>query len=107
MTDDELTAVVGAMLGDEELKPLVPVYLPAAKSAVLSRLYPYDEDRTWLDVPPRYHHVAAEVCCYLVSKSGGEGEVRHVENGLTREWASASVPEAMLSSVTPYVGVPR
>lgn len=106
MTDDELTAAVEAMV-DERDKALVPAYLPMAKSKVMGWLWPFEKSPDWADVPEKHHPATAEICAYLIDKRGGEGEVRHVENGTTREWESGSVPLSMLENMTPFAGVPE
>lgn len=102
-----MESLIEDMLGDDELADSVSVYLPAAKAVVIDRLWPYDTAATWDDVPERFHYRTCEICCYLIAKRGGEGETRHVENGTTREWESASVPESMLTGMVPHIGVPE
>ena len=36
---------------------------------------------------------------------GGEGEIRHNENGINREYESSDIPESMLKYVSPVVKI--
>ena len=81
------------------------VYLPMAKAAVVSRLFPFDEEAEWDDVPDKYHLRTCEIAVYLYNRKGSEGEVRHVENGTTHEWESAGIPKSLLADLTPHAGV--
>jgi hypothetical protein len=46
-----------------------------------------------------------EIAAYLLNKRGAEGQTSHTENGITRNYGGADVPESMLSSIIPRVGV--
>jgi len=46
-----------------------------------------------------------EIAVYLYNKQGAEGETSHEENGVKREYESASIPESMLSDISPIVRV--
>ena len=106
METSEMTAAVLAIVGDKSLADTVEaVYLPMAKSAVVSRLYPFDAGKSWEDVPERHHMATCEIAAYLLSRQGAEGEKSHTENGVTHTWDSALVPEAMLAGMTPAAGV--
>ena len=89
---------------DEDMG-LLSVYLELAENAILSRLYPYKNDYTGLKMPDRYVMLQLSIAAYLMNKRGAEGQTKHSENGIVREFASADIPNDMLSSVVPYVGV--
>lgn len=106
MQIEEMAAAVAAMVNDSRFDTLVEeVYLPMAKDAVVSRLWPFDEEKTFEDVPERFRTQTCQIAAYLLDRSGAEGEIRHVENGTTREWASANIPEAMFVGMVPFGGV--
>ena len=46
-----------------------------------------------------------EIATYLYNKQGAEGETKHNENGVDRTYESASIPESMLSDISPVVQV--
>lgn len=78
-------------------------YLGIAGQKIIRRAYPYDD--TVQEVPRRYGYLQCEIAAYLLNKRGAEGQVSHSENGISRTYGSADVPESMLSEVTPHVGV--
>lgn len=107
MTELDMVDAVMAMVDDERFKEaVITVYLPMAKDAVVSRLFPYDCEATWDDVPERHHMQTCQIAVYLLDKSGAEGEVRHVENGTTHEWKSAGIPADYFAGMVPLAGVP-
>lgn len=78
-------------------------YLQIAGQKILNRAYPYDDTVT--DVPRRYGVLQCEIATYLLNKRGAEGEIAHSENGISRSYESADVPESMLSDVIPHCGL--
>ena len=78
-------------------------YLAIAGRKIINRAYPYDDTVT--EVPRRYGYLQCEIATYLLNKRGAEGQTGHSENGISRSYESADVPESMLSEVTPHVGV--
>ena len=106
MTDEKMVAAVKALVGDSRFDGLVPHYLEIAKSAVVSRLFPY-ANRTWEDVPAKHHARTVDIAVYLVNRRGAEGETSHQESGISRSYESAGIPKRLLSGMPPYVGVPE
>lgn len=105
MQASEMTSAVLTIVGDNTLEESVSdVYLPMAQQAVISRLFPFDESKTWDDVPERHHMATCEIAAYLLSRQGAEGEKSHTENGVTHTWGSAHIPEAMFAQMTPKAG---
>ena len=100
---DTLKAMVGNAVFTEE-KETLTVYLSLAEEVVLNKLYPfgYQENKS---IPSKYDYKVCEVACYLFNKRGAEGQTGHSENGISRSYESASVPESMLKEITPFVGV--
>ena len=45
-----------------------------------------------------------EIAVYLYNKQGAEGQTAHSENGISRTYESADVPESMLRGIAPFVG---
>lgn len=78
-------------------------YLTIAGRKIINRAYPYDDTIT--EVPRRYGYLQCEIANYLLNKRGAEGQTSHSENGISRSYESADVPESMLSEVIPHVGV--
>jgi hypothetical protein len=108
MTEVEKLSLLRAMVGtpntDENWSDDVLIsYLQIAGLKIINRAYPYDDTIT--DVPRRYGYLQCEIACYLLNKRGAEGQTAHSENGVSRSYESADVPESMLGEVIPHVGV--
>lgn len=84
---------------------ILTAYLRIAGQKIIDRAFPYDDTVT--DVPRRYGYLQCEIATYLLNKRGAEGETAHNENGVSRSYESASVPESMLSEVVPHCGLIR
>lgn len=107
MTDEEMADITGRLVGDERLADLCALYLPIAKDAVVSRLFPFHPEKGWADVPERHHGATCVIACYLVNRRGAEGEKSHSENGVSRTYESGGIPESYFKGMLPYCGVPR
>lgn len=107
MTEVEKLAMLRIMVGqpnegDWSDDTLIS-YLNIAGRKIINRAYPYDDAIT--EVPRRYGYLQCEIAAYLLNKRGAEGQTGHSENGISRSYESADVPESMLSEVIPRVGV--
>lgn len=103
MTDTAKMDVIKAMTGTAEADEVLLAYLSLAGDKILNRLYPFrDED---VEVPRKYQMLQCEIAVYLLNKRGAEGQTGHSENGISRSYGSADVPDEMLADVTPYIGV--
>lgn len=108
MTDTEklifLRAMVGGQSEDTDWSDEVLLtYLTVAGRKIINRAYPYDDEVT--EVPRRYGILQCEIAAYLLNKRGAEGETSHSENGISRGYESADVPESLMSQVITHVGV--
>ena len=81
---------------------LLLALLSLAEGKILERLYPYDHSKETL--PARYVGKQIEIAVYLYNKQGAEGQTAHSENGISRTYGSADVPESMLRGIAPFVG---
>ena len=81
---------------------LLLALLSLAEGKILERLYPYDHSKETL--PARYVGKQIEIAVYLYNKQGAEGQTVHSENGISRTYESADVPESMLRGIAPFVG---
>jgi hypothetical protein len=100
---ETLKSMVGNAVSTEEISALT-VYLSLAEEAVLNRLYPFGcrEDK---NIPSKYDYKVCEIACYLFNKRGAEGQTAHGENGISRSYESAGIPDSMLKDIVPFVGV--
>ena len=107
MTEVEKLSMLRVMVGqpnegdwsDEVLNS----YLSIAGRKIINRAYPYDDTVT--EVPRRYGYLQCDIASYLLNKRGAEGQTAHSENGISRSYESADVPESMLREVVPHVEV--
>ena len=81
---------------------LLLALLSLAEGKILERLYPYDHSKETM--PTRYVGKQIEIAVYLYNKQGAEGQTVHSENGISRTYESADVPESMLRGIAPFVG---
>lgn len=107
MTDVEKLSMLRVMVGQPNegdwSDDVLTSYLKIAGRKIINRAYPYDD--TVEEVPRRYGYLQCDIAAYLLNKRGAEGQTAHSENGVSRSYASADIPEAMLSEIVPYVGV--
>lgn len=77
--------------------------LESAKSAIMSRRWPYQE---WPEeIEPQYVDLQYRIALDLYNKTGAEGEIVHSENGVSRSYESSWISEQLLREVVPMVGV--
>lgn len=105
MTQTEKLQLLKAMVGESDTEEVLLAYLNIAGSKIINRAYPYDPEVA--EVPKRYEFLQCEIAAYLLNKRGAEGQTGHSENGISRSYESADVPESLLGAVTPTVGVLR
>lgn len=94
-----LKLLTGATDSEDDL---LLALLSLAEGKILERLYPYDHSKETL--PARYVGKQIEIAVYLYNKQGAEGQIVHSENGISRTYESADVPESMLRGIAPFVG---
>ena len=102
MTQEEKLKLLKAM-GESDTEEVLLAYLNIAGRKILNRAYPYGTDE--IEVPTRYDYLQCEIASYLLNKRGAEGQTGHSENGISRSYESADVPESLIGAVTPMVGV--
>ena len=103
MEQTEKVTLLKAMVGSSDPEDVLLAYLKIAGQKIINRAYPFDATVT--EVPARYAMLQCEIAAYLLNKRGAEGQTGHSENGISRSYESADVPESMLGAVTPMVGV--
>jgi hypothetical protein len=103
MTQAEKLTLLKAMVGESDTEEVLLAYLNIAGSKIINRAFPYGTNDP--AVPTRYDFLQCEIAAYLLNKRGAEGQTSHSENGISRSYESADVPESLLGAVTPCVGV--
>lgn len=102
LTDKDKLIKLKAMSGESD-DDMLSAYLDLAGEHVLRRAYPFARGKVY--VPDKYAHIQIEIACYLLNKRGAEGETAHSENGISRTYEAASVPDSLLKQITPYAEV--
>lgn len=107
MTTDDKIAALRSMTDDPNGEPvsdeLLILYLTIAGNKIIDKAYPFENEVR--EVPLKYEHTQLDIAAYLVNKRGAEGEKAHSENGISRSYENAEVPNSMLRGVTPMCGV--
>ena len=108
MSDTEKLIFLRTMVGNEADTTewgddVLLTYLTIAGRKIINRAYPYDDTVT--EVPRRYGILQCEIAAYLLNKRGAEGETSHSENGISRSYENADVPESLMSQVIVHCGV--
>lgn len=103
MTHEEKLKLLKAMVGESDTEDVLLTYLNIAGHKIINRAYPFKSGET--EVPAKYEYLQCEIAAYLMNRRGAEGQTAHSENGISRSYESADVPESMLGAVTPYCGV--
>ena len=106
MTNEEKLTMLRVMVeadSEDWTDEILLTYLNISGQKIINRAYPYDNT---VDVVPRkYEMLQCEIAAYLLNKRGAEGELTHSENGISRSYESADIPNSMLDIITPYCGV--
>jgi hypothetical protein len=101
---DDLKVLLDIKDEDTDGLALLEIYLRIAERKVLNRLYPFGSGDE--EIPSKYTHKVVEITQYLWLRRGSEGETSHSENGISRSYEDADIPDSMLSEITPMAGVP-
>lgn len=74
-----------------------------ARETYFKRRFPYSD---WPDdVEKQYQSWIYRAAIDLYNKAGAEGENRHVENGVTREYDGSWISAQLLNEIIPMAGV--
>lgn len=103
MTPENQRICLRALTGCTLDAGLLDYYLGLASDAILARAYPFADEAA---LPERYHRLACEIAAYLILRRGAEGETAHSENGISRSYESAAIPDSMLRGIVPCCGIP-
>ena len=103
MKDEEKLNMLRVMVGGSDTDDVLSTYLKLAGKKIITRAYPYDSSIT--EVPEKYDTLQCEIAAYMLNKRGAEGQTSHSENGISRSYENADIPESMLRGITPNVGI--
>lgn len=101
----EKLEMVKALIGEDPdaTDALLSVYLNDAGAAILRRRYPFGAPEGAM-VPGIYSMLQVKLAARYFFRRGGEGEIRHNENGIDRTYGTVN-DEDLLMEVTPYAKV--
>ena len=105
MTNAEKINMVKALIpdGEDATDALVSVYLEDAKAAILRRRYPFGVPDN-AELSNGHEMLQVKLATRYFLRSGGDGEIRHSENGIDRTYGSVN-DEDLLMEVTPFAKV--
>ena len=104
MTTADKITMAKALIGDTAATDeLVSVYLADAEAAILRRRYPFGMP-TGAEVDPIYDMLQVKLAVRYFLRRGGEGEIKHSENGIDRTYGSVN-DEDLLMCITPFAKV--
>lgn len=103
MSETEKLIMLRAMVGDGDSDDVLLTYLSLAGRKIINRAYPFDSEVD--TVPRRYGCLQCEIAAYLLNKRGAEGEISHSENGISRGYESADVPDSLMGQIVPFCEV--
>lgn len=104
MTTAEKITMVKTLTGDTAAADaLISVYLDDAQAAILRRRYPFGLPEE-ASVEPIYEMLQVKLAARYYLRRGGEGEMRHSENGIDRTYGSVN-DEDLLSEITSFAKV--
>lgn len=106
MTPAQATTIVQTLLNNDPAatSELVGIYLADAKMAILRRLYPFGIPDDVSAVPEIYEMLWCKLGTRYFLRRGGEGELLHDENGVSRRYGTVN-DEDLLMEITPYAWV--
>lgn len=103
MTDAEKIAFVKSTT-DETDDGVISAFLSIAADSIYHYADPYGS-KPKEDVIDRYGSVQARAATYFLNKRGAEGQTSHSENGISRSYENAELPDSLLREITPICGV--
>ena len=102
MTTSEKITIVRTLANETGLSDdVVTVYLNKAESAIRNRMYPFGlplENGTEIAfvVPAKYEMLQCDLASRYILRRGGEGELKHGENGIERTYSSTNDEDLLM-----------
>lgn len=78
------------------------LFLSIAENKVVNKRYPYgytdEEKATTLE---KYSDIIMDIAVFLYNKQGAEGQTGHSENGISRSYEKAGIPDSLVQDIVP------
>ena len=104
MTNEEkITRLAVLISPDTASEELLLVLIEQAEGIVLNKRYPFGVP-AGATVEARHEHIQIKIALELFSKMGAEGQIKHQENGIARDYEAADVSPSLLRHITPKCG---
>lgn len=100
--DIECKIVTVLSMTDDADEDLIPAYLDIAAQEIVTRAYPFRNDVT--EVPAKYEVLQCRIAAFLINKRGAEGQTGHTENGVSRSYGGADLPDELTKQIVPFAG---
>ena len=87
---------------DDTEDDLLSLFLSQAEKKVLNKRYPYgysDEEKE--KALEKYSDIVLDIAVFLYNKQGAEGQTGHSENGISRSYEKAGIPESFVQDIIP------
>lgn len=107
MTEAQKVQMVQQLITDVSVTTeMIQSYLALSADRILSYAYPFREQYAgWsMPWPSQYDLLQVQLAVRMIARKGGEGEVAHSENGVSRTYGSVD-DEDLLKQIVPFVGV--
>lgn len=100
MTLSEKITMVKTLANESTLTDdFVTVYINMAESAIFNRIYPFGktfEEGQAFVVPKEYEILQCRLASRYLARRGGEGEIKHAENGIDRTYGSVNDEDLLM-----------
>ena len=87
---------------DDTEDDLLSLFLSLAEKKVLNKRYPFgytDEEKA--TAIEKYSDVVMDIAIFLYNKQGAEGQTAHSENGISRSYENAGIPDSFVQDIIP------
>lgn len=103
MTDTEKIQMIQQLITDMTVSSSdIQSYLALAADRIIKCVWPFGgAPENW---PDQYDLVQVQLAIRMIARKGGEGEIAHSENGISRTYGTVD-DEDILRQLVPYVGV--
>ena len=104
MTNEQKIEKLKVLISPDTANDELLLYLLEQSEGIcLNRRYPFGAPEG-ATLSPLHEQIQLRVAVEMFSKMGGEGEVQHIENSVSRTWEAADVSPSLLRQITPVCG---